>query len=109
MSIFLICLNYLSYLLEITYYLSNKLLLFEPSSTRNSCRTRGCLGYDGTALFIRALLRFQTIEEVGIGTYAEVSTVRMDDTLLHVLQLIAAKKLTAVPVVDQSGTWKRVT
>jgi len=39
MSIFLICLNYLSNLLEITCYLNNKFLLLEPSRSPNNWHT----------------------------------------------------------------------
>jgi 5'-AMP-activated protein kinase, regulatory gamma subunit len=43
-----------------------------------------------------------TLAQLGIGTYANIVTVRHSDTLLHVLETMSERQLSAVPVVDDS-------
>nr|CAB3265157.1 5'-AMP-activated protein kinase subunit gamma-3 [Phallusia mammillata] len=45
----------------------------------------------------------KSIDETGIGTYENVSTVTRDQPLHEVLQLIVDRKLTAAPVVDPNS------
>jgi len=45
-----------------------------------------------------------SIESLGIGTYKNVVTVLKDTPLYVVLNLLAERKISAVPVVDQNGS-----
>jgi len=44
-----------------------------------------------------------TIGSLGIGTYDHVVTVLQDTPLIVVLDLLAARKISAVPIVDEHG------
>jgi 5'-AMP-activated protein kinase, regulatory gamma subunit len=44
-----------------------------------------------------------TIGSLGIGTYEHVVTVLADTPLIVVLDLLAARKISAVPIVDEHG------
>jgi len=44
-----------------------------------------------------------TIGSLGIGTYDHVVTVLADTPLIVVLKLLAARKISAVPIVDEHG------
>lgn len=43
-----------------------------------------------------------TLSQLRIGTYNDLVTVRQSDTLLHVLETLHTRQLSAVPVVDDS-------
>lgn len=43
-----------------------------------------------------------TLAQLGIGTYRDIVTVRLSDSLLHALETMAEQNLSAVPVVDES-------
>jgi len=45
----------------------------------------------------------QSLSEIKIGTYRDIATVSRDDTMLHVLEVMVDKKLSAIPVVDKEG------
>jgi 5'-AMP-activated protein kinase, regulatory gamma subunit len=43
-----------------------------------------------------------SLAQLGIGTYSDIITVRHSDTLLHVLETMSDRQLSAVPVVDDA-------
>lgn len=44
-----------------------------------------------------------TLAQLDIGTYSNMVTVRETDSLLHILEVLRERNLSAVPVVDGSG------
>lgn len=49
-----------------------------------------------------------TLSQLRIGTYSGIVTVRQTDSLLHVLETLHTRHLSAVPVVDESLTLSNV-
>jgi hypothetical protein len=49
-----------------------------------------------------ALLR-QSLRSLGVGTFKDLATARMDTPLIHVLDIFAARRISCVPVVDDQG------
>lgn len=45
---------------------------------------------------------------LNIGTYKNVVTVLRDTRLIVVLQLLAERKISAVPVVDENGIFEKL-
>jgi CBS domain-containing protein len=45
----------------------------------------------------------RSISELGIGTFHNVVTVLKDTPLIVVLDLLAARKISGVPLVDETG------
>lgn len=49
----------------------------------------------------------QTLEELAVGTYANIAYIHPDTPLITALSVFTHRRVSALPVVDHSGNWRQ--